>query len=207
MALECMKIILADIWKSVSESWDCLIDLSNVHVDCLQDRIYEQPADETRAPELWTNASNWLKIERLVTIHTNIVKEMQNNLRELASDPTVQDNWLEDSPSDMERIGTLYAIDVLSILVAEALTLSAVCKKTLSSQQIGQAFRVIFKRPERLTWYNSLNDLMYKSVEIRDSRHSLQLNTSMWRLSWITFIFLPLTFIGTFFGMNVRNYP
>ena len=25
----------------------------------------------------------------------------------------------------------------------------------------------------------------------------------MWRLSWITFIFLPLTFIVSFFGMNV----
>lgn len=52
---------------------------------------------------------------------------------------------------------------------------------------------------------DSLNDLMYKSVEIRDSRHSLQLNTSMWRLSWITFIFLPLTFIVGFFGMNVSK--
>ncbi|KAI4175872.1 MAG: hypothetical protein LQ343_001486 [Gyalolechia ehrenbergii] len=119
MALECMKIILADIWKSVSESWDCLIDLSNVHVDCLQDRIYEQPADETRAPELWTNASNWLKVERLVTIHTNVVKEMQNNLRELAGGPTVQDNWLEDSPSDMERISTLYATSASSTLFTE----------------------------------------------------------------------------------------
>ena len=46
----------------------------------------------------------------------------------------------------------------------------------------------------------NLADLMYKSVEIRDSRHGLQLNTSMWRLSWITFIFLPLTFIVGFFG-------
>ena len=76
-------------------------------MDCLQDRIYEQPADETRAPDLWTNASNWLKVERLVTIHTNVVKEMQNNLRELASESTVEDNWLENSPSDMERIGVL----------------------------------------------------------------------------------------------------
>lgn len=124
MALECMKIILADVWKSVTESWDRLIDLSNVHVDCLQDRIYEQPvsalrckrgiftyivsqADESRAPELWTNASNWLKVERLVTIHTNVIKEMQNNLRELTSEPTVEDNWLDKSPSDMERIGLL----------------------------------------------------------------------------------------------------
>lgn len=49
----------------------------------------------------------------------------------------------------------------------------------------------------------NLNDLMYKSVGIRDSRQSLQLGLSMWRLSWITFIFLPLTFIVSFFGMNV----
>ncbi|KAL8724757.1 MAG: hypothetical protein Q9166_007771 [cf. Caloplaca sp. 2 TL-2023] len=169
MALECMKLILADVWKSVSESWDCLIDLSNVHVDCLQDRIYEQPADETRAPELWTNASNWLKVERLVTIHTNVVKEMQTNLRELASEPTIEDNWLDKGPSDMERIGLLVQEDLV--------------KPT-----------------------DSLNDLMYKSVDIRDSRHSLQLNTSMWRLSWITFIFLPLTFIVGFFGMNVDTF-
>jgi hypothetical protein len=47
---------------------------------------------------------------------------------------------------------------------------------------------------------------MYKSVGIRDSRHSLELGTSMWRLSWITFIFLPLTFAVGFFGMNVDAF-
>lgn len=50
---------------------------------------------------------------------------------------------------------------------------------------------------------SNLSDMMYKSVEIRDSRLGLQLDASMWRLSWITFIFLPLTFISGFFGMNV----
>ncbi|KAL8738221.1 MAG: hypothetical protein Q9181_000947 [Wetmoreana brouardii] len=160
MALECMKIILSDIWKGVTESWDTLIELSNVHVDCLQDRIYEQPADESRAPELWKNASNWLKVERLVNIHSNVVKEMQTNLQELANDSMVEENWLDKCPSDMERVG---------ILVQEDLV-----KPT-----------------------DSLNDLMYKSVEIRDSRHSLQLNT---------IIFLPLTFIVGFFGMNVDTF-
>jgi Mg2+ and Co2+ transporter CorA len=52
----------------------------------------------------------------------------------------------------------------------------------------------------------SLTDLMYKSVEIRDSRHELRLGTSMWRLSWITFIFLPLTFMVGFFGMNTSVF-
>ena len=53
---------------------------------------------------------------------------------------------------------------------------------------------------------NYLLELMYKSVAIRDSRLSLQLGTSMWRLSWITFIFLPLTFMVGFFGMNVDTF-
>ena len=46
-------------------------------------------------------------------------------------------------------------------------------------------------------------DLMYKSISIRDARSSLQLNLSLWRLSWITFIFLPLTWLCGFFSMNV----
>ena len=49
-------------------------------------------------------------------------------------------------------------------------------------------------------------ELIVQSVSIRDSRHSLELNASLWRLSWITFIFLPLTFLVGFFGMNVRTF-
>lgn len=139
----------------------------------------------------------WLKVERLVSIHVAVVKEMQTNLREFLSEPEVEDNWLDASPDDMEKIRDLVQEDLV--------------KPTAN-----------------------LADLMYKSVEIRDSRHSLQLNTSMWRLSWvsrsrafipklgetsclivlyllkeamltpiitqITFVFLPLTFISSFFG-------
>lgn len=44
-----------------------------------------------------------------------------------------------------------------------------------------------------------------RSVGIRDARQSLELNTSLWRLSWIFFIFLPLTFLAGIFGMNVKE--
>jgi Mg2+ and Co2+ transporter CorA len=53
---------------------------------------------------------------------------------------------------------------------------------------------------------NHMIDLMYKSVSIRDARLSLELNASLWRLSWITFIFLPLTFLVGFFGMNIDPF-
>ena len=153
LATDCMKIILQDVLKSLTESWERFLDITNNHVSILEDKIYEEPADESRAPELWTNSSWWLKVERLVSIHSNMVKEMQLNLRDLSEPAAPEDHWLESSTSDMERI---------SDLVQETLI-----KPTAN-----------------------LADLMYKSVEIRDSRHGLQLNTSMWRLSWITFIFL-----------------
>lgn len=169
MAIECMKLILQDVWKSVAENWESLLDACNHHVSILEDKIYDGPADETRAPELWTNSSMWLKLERLVSIHSAVVKETQTNLRELTGELAVENNWLESSTGDMERLTTLVQEDLV--------------KPTAN-----------------------LADLMYKSVEIRDSRHSLQLNTSLWRLSWITFIFLPLTFIVGFFGMNVDTF-
>lgn len=169
MAIECMKLILQDVWKGVTESWESLLDVCNHHVSILEDKIYDGPADETRAPELWTNSSMWLKLERLVSIHSAVVKETQTNLRELTGELEVEDNWLESSTGDMERLSNLVQEDLV--------------KPTAN-----------------------LADLMYKSVEIRDSRHSLQLNTSLWRLSWITFIFLPLTFIVGFFGMNVDTF-
>lgn len=162
MALECSKIILQDIWKAVTDNWQSFLDACNSHVSILEDRIYEQPADESRAPELWSNSSVWLKVERLVAIHLAIAREMQTNLRELTGD----DDWLEATPNDMIKVTELVQDDLV--------------KPTAN-----------------------LSDLMYKSVGIRDSRHSLQLNLSMWRLSWITFVFLPLTFISSFFGMNV----
>lgn len=104
-------------------------------------------------------------------------------------DIDTEDNWLDDSPGDFER---------LMNLITEDLT-----KPT-----------------------ESLISLLYQSVSIRDSRHSLELGVSsqsfpplsiqiecksncyylVWRLSWITFIFLPLTFIVGFFGMNVDTF-
>ena len=169
MAIECMKIILQDVCKSIAESWESLLDVCNHHISILEDKIYEGPADETRAPELWTNSSMWLKLERLISIHSAVVKETQSSLHELTGGLAVEENWLESSIGDMESLANLVQEDLV--------------KPT-----------------------TNLADLMYKSVEIRDSRHSLQLNTSLWRLSWITFIFLPLTFMVGFFGMNVDTF-
>ncbi|CAZ79658.1 unnamed protein product [Tuber melanosporum] len=169
MTLECMKVITQDIFKAIANCWDQLLDASWEHVSILEEKIYEQPADESRAPELWSNSAHWLKYEKLMFYHIDVVNEMRKYLVEIDGDLSDEGLWLRESPEDFDRLSSLIEEDLV--------------KRT-----------------------NNLSELMYKSVGIRDSRQSLQLGTSMWRLSWITFIFLPLTFIVGFFGMSVDTF-
>ena len=46
MALECMKIVLQDVWKSVTENWETFLDISDTHVSILEDKIYEYVSSE-----------------------------------------------------------------------------------------------------------------------------------------------------------------
>jgi hypothetical protein len=87
LAFQCSRIILEDIFKGVAAVWDKFLDLATDHVSILEDKIYEQPADETRAPELWLNSSLWLKVEKLMFVHIDVVKEMRVRLQDLAGKP------------------------------------------------------------------------------------------------------------------------
>ena len=40
MALECMKIVLQDVWKSVTGNWESFLDVCNNHVSILEDKIH-----------------------------------------------------------------------------------------------------------------------------------------------------------------------
>jgi CorA-like Mg2+ transporter protein len=182
------RMILDDVFRALAARWEILLDACQTHVSILEDKIYEQPADETRAPELWRNSSLWLQLEKLTTSHMAVVRDMRVRLRELVADINTttiagsssnpsndvvslvnEDDWLEEIPREFDRVAST---------VEEALV-----------------------KPTQ-----ALISLLYQSVSIRDSRLSLQIDTSMWRLSWVTFIFLPLTFMVGFFGMNVDTF-
>ena len=167
LAMELMDLVLRDVFNGLRIRWEKTLSKCEAHVNILEEKVYENPADESRAPELWSNSAMWLKLEQLISLHTVTVKDLQQQMRDLSEcEEFIKTDWFRDTPADLERIAELFDQEMV--------------KPTAN-----------------------LSDLLYKSVEIRDSRHSLQLGTSMWRLSWITFIFLPLTFMGTVFGMNV----
>lgn len=83
LALSCSKAIINDIFKSVVATWDIFLDQAYTHMTILEDKIYERPDDESRAPELWANSNAWLKIEKLVNVHASVVRDMKTRLHEL----------------------------------------------------------------------------------------------------------------------------
>lgn len=170
LTIECMDYLLKDIFQALAYNWTRFLAVCETHVGILEDKIYDNPADESRDQELWSNSALWNKVERLIWKHRDMVDDMRNYLHELASgDPKEDEEWLGNTPSELERLTNQCERDIIN--------------------------------PTK-----ELAELMYKSVGIRDARHSLQLGLSMWRLSWITFIFLPLTFVCGFFGMNVDTF-
>ncbi|KAK4107530.1 hypothetical protein N656DRAFT_763184 [Canariomyces notabilis] len=53
------------------------------------------------------------------------------------------------------------------------------------------------------TTSKELIELEFNLTSIREAQKSTSTSLSMKRLSWITFIYLPLTFVASLFGMNV----
>ncbi|RPA73183.1 hypothetical protein BJ508DRAFT_192030, partial [Ascobolus immersus RN42] len=166
VVMTCLKTILNDIYYRTVNSWDFILDQSWEHVNILEDAIYELPADETKAPELWNSAALWLKYDKLLYYHKETFLDAHASLKSSLFKNSPQYLPFPDITKTFARL-----------------------ENTLSDDLVKAT--------------QNLSDLMYKSVEIRDSHHSLRLGASMWRLSWVTFVFLPLTFICGFFGMNV----
>jgi hypothetical protein len=164
LAIECMDLILGDVFRALSASWSRFFTACETHVSILEDKIYESPADESRADELWANSAVWLKVERLLYLHADMARDVRAQLKVLANgDPKEDAQWLGTAPEELMKYAEQWERDIMIPTTA-------------------------------------LSELMYRSVGIRDARHSLELGLSMWRLSWITFIFLPLTFAVGFFG-------
>ena len=65
LAALCMNMILGDVFHALAINWQDFLGVGADHVNMLEDKIYENPADESRAPELWTNSAAWLKVDKV----------------------------------------------------------------------------------------------------------------------------------------------
>ena len=98
-ALDFIQEIIETIFHSVANCWEQVLDVSWDHTSILQDKIYDQPADESRAPELFRNAEVWLKFSKLMSFHVECVGDVQEYVgdfrdEEDTSEARVPPTWL-----------------------------------------------------------------------------------------------------------------
>ncbi|RMZ86287.1 hypothetical protein DV736_g6487, partial [Chaetothyriales sp. CBS 134916] len=166
--IQAIEYIMEHVVSGILQLWDTQIDLLHEpHVE-LEDYIWSQPADSSRAREVWAMSRRLHTMVKLINRHAKLIQFVQEDFRVFAERSEDQ-SWLDEKLNHFAQLSENIRVDYIEPL-------------------------------------EGMIDLMYKSVTIRDSRQSLELNASLWRLSWITFIFLPLTFLSGFFGMNVDAF-
>lgn len=104
LTLECMDLSINYVLGGLVGSWEKFLAKCDDHVSILEDKIYENPADESRAPELWINSSLWLKVEKLMSVQIATVTSLQEYMKELALD---ERDFFRDSTERLRRMQDL----------------------------------------------------------------------------------------------------
>ncbi|KAK8880066.1 metal ion transmembrane transporter [Apiospora arundinis] len=165
--------------RGVAQRWSGLIRSSQVHYARFEKEIFSNPESEASGEELWRLSSHWNVYNRLFTLHIHMVDYLEARALRF-----LQGCW-EDRTNGKDSMGEVKVFGGVpkSIVAGQTELMQGLVNPTMN-----------------------MLDMIYKRVAIRDARQSLMLNESLWRLSWITFIFLPLTFITGIFGMNVDTF-
>lgn len=93
------------IFNAIAEKWSSYILSMHNYIVSLEEVIYEQPANDERAPELWNISKQLLQAERLIKLHILLLENVQNDFL-LLVEPTVDPNWLEQSLKEYVRLGS-----------------------------------------------------------------------------------------------------
>lgn len=120
LGLRCMDIAIGYVLNGLTVSWEKFLSKCDEHISILvlsshlavvlqaymkqEERIYENPADEARAPELWSNSSLWLKVEKLLSLQISAVNNFKEYLKEVAMD---ERDFFRESPEQFKRLQTL----------------------------------------------------------------------------------------------------
>ncbi|KAK7958638.1 hypothetical protein PG988_013486 [Apiospora saccharicola] len=185
-----LEHVIYSTLRHMALEWVKLIQNSEMHVAYLEDNIYQNPEDETWGDQLWRCSRSWTAFTRLMSLHVRMVPYLESHatgfLEEFWEDASKCP--MSNSPSNGNAVHGVPLLDNGGVFFR--------LPKSLEASQT--ELKTALLQPTA-----NMLDMVYKRVAIRDARNSLALNQSLWRLSWITFLFLPLTFITGVFGMNV----
>ncbi|KAI5784884.1 hypothetical protein FPQ18DRAFT_309711 [Pyronema domesticum] len=174
------------ILQRLSFNWKTLLEAAEKTLDGTNDDLLKSKGQSPKNIDaLLNDAQQWTQLEKLLSKHQ---KTMRKYVKLYKTYPFLLDEVrfvkarVKASPLPID-------IDSVNIELEEAM--EPFYSATPES---------ITKLSQRTA---AVIQLEFNLVSIHEAQKSTSMAASMKRLSWVTFIFLPLSFVGTLMGMNI----
>ncbi|KAL8783786.1 MAG: hypothetical protein Q9213_004402 [Squamulea squamosa] len=93
-------------FESVAARWSHYILSMHNYLASLEERVYENPADDTRTGALWSVSKQLLQAERLLKFHILLLENIQNDFKGLEQEDAVPLDWLQPNLIEFRRLSS-----------------------------------------------------------------------------------------------------
>ena len=100
-----LSAIIQLIFDTITGKWSAYVLSMHNHIATLEEIIYDQPADDRRAPALWGISKQLLQAERLMKSHVLLLENVQRDLTDLTGN-TTRPNWLGQNLAEFNRLSS-----------------------------------------------------------------------------------------------------
>ena len=104
---ELAKAVVNLSFENIAKTWSDYISKMHARISSLEDEVYERPADDSRANELWSISKQLLRMENLLKFQTMLMERVQSNICSLAEPDVGQEqDWLRHTLVEFQRISS-----------------------------------------------------------------------------------------------------
>lgn len=93
-------------FEAIASRWSEYILSVHDYMASLEEQVYGQPADDSRANDLWSISKQLLQAERLLKFHILLLENVQNDLKGSGGIDHMPDSWLRPNLNEFKRLSS-----------------------------------------------------------------------------------------------------
>ncbi|KAI4203013.1 MAG: hypothetical protein LQ348_001449 [Seirophora lacunosa] len=104
---ECLALAVVGLaFEAVAARWVHYILCMHNYIASVEERVYEDPADDSRTGALWSVSKQLLQAERLLKFHILLLENIQNDFGGLSQGETSPADWLRPNLDEFKRLSS-----------------------------------------------------------------------------------------------------
>lgn len=103
----CLALAVVGLaFDAVAARWGHYILCMHNYIASLEERVYENPADDSRINALWSVSKQLLQAERLLKFHILLLENIQNDFGGLLQEDSLPTDWLRPNLDEFKRLSS-----------------------------------------------------------------------------------------------------